>query len=437
MTNIEFKLPEVSDGVTSVDIATIHVKAGDVVTKDQVVMELETEKAVVELPCPQAGRIAKVHVTLGQTVEIGSTLLTIEANNGAAIASAPANSTPTAKTAAPALAVQPVPPTALPTKKTSPAASALGAPVTPGEEVIPAPAGPATRRLARELGVDLHQVQGTGSSGRITPEDVQAYVRGILEGGTAAPLVAGKGSAPALPDFSQFGPIERQPQSKLDKVAATNLSLAWTLIPHVTQHDLFDITDLEEARKRFGETLGKNGPKVTMTAILMKALVPALKAFPHVNASLDSAKGELILKRYYHIGCAVDTPHGLLVPVVRDVDQKSIVQIAADLTDLAGRAREKKLKREEMTGATFTVTNLGGIGGTGFTPIVNWPEVAILGMSRSRTELKRYGGAVVERLLLPVSLSYDHRVINGADGARFVVKLGQLLTDFFTLLAEV
>jgi pyruvate dehydrogenase E2 component (dihydrolipoyllysine-residue acetyltransferase) len=433
---IEFKLPEVSDGVTSVDISTIHVKPGDVVTKDQVVMELETEKAVVELPCPQAGRIAKVHVTPGQTVEIGSTLLTIEAGNGAATASAPATRAPAAKTAAPALAVQPVASAVLPTKNTSPTASALGATVTFGDEVVPAPAGPATRRLARELGVDLHQIQGTGSGGRITPEDVQAYVRSILEGGTAAPVAAGKGSAPALPDFSQFGPIERQPQSKLGKVAATNLSLAWTLIPHVTQHDLFDITDLEEARRRFGETLGKNGPKVTMTAIVMKALIPVLKAFPHVNASLDAAKGELILKRYYHIGCAVDTPNGLLVPVVRDVDKKSIVQIAGELMDLASRARERKLDPKEMQGATFTVTNLGGIGGTAFTPIVNWPEVAILGMSRSRTELKLHGGAVVERLMLPLSLSYDHRVINGADGARFVAKLRSMLNDFFALLAE-
>lgn len=277
---------------------------------------------------------------------------------------------------------------------------------------------------------------GTGPGGRITQEDVQNYVKNILEGRASAPAGGGLIATPPLPDFSQFGPIERQAQNKIAKVSATNLSMAWQTIPHVTQHDLIDITELEEARKRFGETLGKNGPKVTMTAIVMKALIPALKAFPHVNASLDSAKGELVLKQYYNIGCAVDTPIGLLVPVVKNVDQKSIVQIAADLADLAARAREKKLKPDEMSGATFTITNLGGIGGTGFTPIVNWPEVAILGLSRSRTELKLHGGAVVERLLLPLSLSYDHRVINGADGARFVAKLGSLLNDFFALLAE-
>ena len=282
----------------------------------------------------------------------------------------------------------------------------------------------------------MHQVTGTGPGGRITPEDVQNYVKNILEGRASVPAGGGLMATPALPDFSQFGPIERQAQNKIAKVSATNLSLAWPTIPHVTQHDLFDITELEEARKRFGETLGKNGPKVTMTAIVMKALVPALKALPHFNASLDAVNGELILKRYYNIGFAVDTPNGLLVPVVKDVDQKSIVQIAAELAEMAAKARERKLDPKQMQGATFTVTNLGGIGGTAFTPIVNWPEVAILGLSRSRTELKLHGGAVVERLMLPLSLSYDHRVINGADGARFVAKLGSMLNDFFALLAE-
>src|SRR5712691_1325863 len=446
---IEFRLPEVSDGVKTVEIAEIKVKPDDVLTAGQVVMDLETEKAVVELECPHAGKVAKVLVSAGQTVPIGTPLLSIEA--GATSYETPRPSAPTktptaemrAKPAAPAKPTPPVarPPAAQPAEEHLPAAKpakpvAPAPQATTSEERPPAPAGPATRRLARDLGVDLHQVTGTGPGGRITQEDVQNYVKNILEGRTSAPAGGGLMATPALPDFSQFGPIERQAQNKIAKVTATNLSLAWQTMPHVTQHDLFDITELEEARKRFGETLGKNGPKVTMTAIVMKALIPALKALPHFNASLDSAKSELILKRYYNIGCAVDTPNGLLVPVVKDVDQKSIVQIASDLADLAARAREKKLKPDEMTGATFTVTNLGGIGGTAFTPIVNWPEVAILGLSRGRTELKLHGGAVIERLLLPVSLSYDHRVINGADGARFVVKLGQLLSDFFALLAE-
>lgn len=430
---IEFKLPEVSDGVKTVDIAEIKVKAGDVLTAGQVVMDLETEKAVVELECPHTGTVVKVLVSDGQSVPIGTPLLSIEVVNSVV---APSGGTASPSTpAAPTKATTPAPVAqTVATSSPKPDAPPKGGTTNDGRP--PAPAGPATRRLARDLGVDLHQVTGSGPGGRITQEDVQNYVKNILEGRASAPSGGGAIATPPLPDFSQFGPVERQAQNKIAKVSAASLSMSWQTIPHVTQHDLIDITDLEEARKRFGETLGKNGPKVTMTAIVMKALIPALKAFPHVNASLDSAKGELVLKHYYHIGCAVDTPNGLLVPVVKNVDQKSIVQIATDLADLAARAREKKLKPDEMTGATFTVTNLGGIAGTAFTPIVNWPEVAILGLSRSRTELKLHGGAVVERLMLPLSLSYDHRVINGADGARFVAKLGSLLNDFFALLAE-
>lgn len=437
---IEFKLPEVSDGVKTVDVAEIKVKPGDVITVGQVVMDLETEKAVVELECPHAGTVAKVHVSAGQSVAIGSPLLSIEAGAVGQAASLPTAAPPTA--AAPeksataitvsAPAVQTAKHSTTPARTLNPQPSTLNSP----SDRPPAPAGPATRRLARDLGVDLHQVTGTGPGERITQEDVQNYVKNILEGRASAPGGGAGIAIPSLPDFTQFGPIDRQPQNKLGKVAAANLLLSWQTIPHVTQHDLIDITDLEAARKRFGDELGKNKPKVTMTAIVMKALIPVLKAFPHVNASYDAAKGEIIDKQYYHLGCAVDTPNGLLVPVVRDCDKKTIVQIAGELMDLATRARDRKLKPDEMTGATFTVTNLGGIGGTAFTPIVNWPEVAILGLSRSRTELKLHGGAIVERLMLPLSLSYDHRVINGADGARFVAKLGSMLNDFFALLAE-
>ncbi len=434
---IEFKLPEVSDGVKSVDIAEIKVKAGDVIVKGQVVMDLETEKAVVELECPHAGTVAKVFVSAGQSVPIGTPLLSIEASSslvppsgGTAVPPAAAShATVAVSTSKPAASAQVATSNAPLKGRTTSGGNTNG-------DRPPAPAGPATRRLARDLGVDLHQVSGSGPGGRITQEDVQNYVKNILEGRSSAPGGSGV-VTPNLPDFSQFGPIDRQPQNKLGKVAAANLSLSWQTIPHVTQHDLFDITDLEAARRRFGEELGKNKPKVTMTAIVMKALIPVLKAFPHVNASYDAAKGEIIYKQYYNIGCAVDTPNGLLVPVVRDCDKKTIVQIAGELMDLANRARDRKLKPDEMSGATFTVTNLGGIGGTGLTPIVNWPEVAILGMSRSRIELKLHGGAVIERLMLPLSLSYDHRIINGADGARFVAKLGSTLNDFFALLAEV
>ena len=435
---IEFKLPEVSDGVKTVDIAEIKVKAGDVITAGQVVMDLETEKAVVELECPHAGTVAKVLVSAGQSVPIGAPLLSIEAGATAVAPTAAPQAAAPAKQAAAIPVAQPIAaqPIAVQPAVIQKAAATPAPQVTASDDRPPAPAGPATRRLARDLGVNLHQVIGNGPGGRITQEDVQNFVKNILEGRASAPSGGGGIATPALPDFSQFGPIERQPQNKLGKVAAANLTVSWQTIPHVTQHDLIDITDLEAARKRFGDELGKNKPKVTMTAIVMKALIPVLKAFPHVNASYDAAKGEIIYKQYYHLGCAVDTPNGLLVPVVRDVDKKSIVQIAGELMDMATRARDRKLKPDEMSGATFTITNLGGIGGTAFTPIVNWPEVAILGLSRSRTELKLHGGAVVERLLLPLSLSYDHRVINGADGARFVAKLGSMLNDFFALLAE-
>jgi pyruvate dehydrogenase E2 component (dihydrolipoamide acetyltransferase) len=306
------------------------------------------------------------------------------------------------------------------------------------------PAAPSTRRLARQLGVDLRNVRGTGRGGRITQPDVQAYVRDRLNlpargeshvGGPVA--MAGSIAPPPLPDFSKFGLIEREKMNKIARTAAENLTVSWNVIPHVTQHDRVDITDLEAARKRFSQGLGKNGPKVTMTAIIMKALAKCLQAYPKFNSSLDPETTEIVYKKYYNIGCAVDTPNGLLVPVVKDCDQKSILEIAAAITDLAEKARDRKLPVESMQGATCTVTNLGGIGGVAFTPIVNYPEVCILGMSRGQTELKLIDGKVEERLMLPLSLSYDHRVINGADAARFVATLCNLLADPFQLLTAV
>ncbi|HVJ67082.1 MAG TPA: 2-oxo acid dehydrogenase subunit E2, partial [Caulifigura sp.] len=307
------------------------------------------------------------------------------------------------------------------------------------------PAAPSTRRLARELGVDLHDISGSGPGGRITTEDVQGYVRNRLKGlsvpGAGKPQalapMAGSIAPPPLPDFSRFGPVERQALSKIGRVAAENLTVSWNVIPHVTQHDLADITDLEAARKRFAAGLGKNGPKITMTAIVMKALATCLQAFPKFNSSLDPITSEIVFKKYYNIGCAVDTEHGLVVPSVKDCDSKSILQIAADLGSLAEKARDRKLPIDAMQGATCTVTNLGGIGGIGFTPIVNYPEVCILGMSRSQTQLKLTDGKVEERMMMPLSLSYDHRVINGADAARFLVALCNMLSDPFSLLTTI
>lgn len=416
---IEFKADNLGDGVKSGDVASIMVAAGDTIEAGQVVMEVETDKAVLAIDCPHAGTVTQVLVKKGQTIKPGAPLLSIEPS-GAAAASKNGGAKASAAAAAPA------PKAAAPTE-TAVATSRAPLPESNGRG-IPVPAGPATRRLARELGLNLSNITGTGSGGRITLEDVARAAAG--SGG-------GRGVVePPLPDFSQYGAVDRQAYTKLQKTVATNLSLAWQVIPHVTQHDLADITETEAARKRFVETAPKGSPKVTMTALALKAIVACLKEFPHFNSSYDSAKAELVLKRYYHIGVAVDTPNGLVVPVIRNVDQKTVVQLAAELTELAGKARDRKLQLSEMQGGTFTITNLGGIGGTAFTPIVNYPEVAILGMSRSQKQLQLVDGEISERLMLPLSLSYDHRVVNGADAARFTVKLANLLSDAFRLLIE-
>lgn len=441
----EFTIPAVSEGVKTVDIATILVNVGDVITAGTRVAEVETDKAATDLEADFGGKVVKIHAKPGDTLPIGAPLLTIEEGSGAAAPAAPAPAPAPAKAAAaPATTptAQPVAAAPVATPTSAPAAKAVVASSSDANRA-PAPAGPATRRLARELGVDLYQVVGSAAGGRITQDDVKSFVKGQLSGGSvpvAAPIASGSGGGyapPPLPDFSKFGPTDRQALNKIAKVSAANLSMCWNVIPHVTQHDLVDITDLEAARKRHGDGASKSGePKITMTAIAMKAVSIALKEFPKFNSSLDPQTNELVLKRYYNLGCAVDTPNGLLVPVIKNADQKSVSQIAAELGDIAARARDNKLKLDEMQGATFTITNLGGIGGTAFTPIVNYPEVAILGMSRSRTELRLNGGQVEERLLLPLSLSYDHRVVNGADAARFIVRLSQLLSDFFHLVAH-
>jgi len=424
----EFRLPEVSEGVTKVDVASVAVKVGDTIAKGAVVCEVETDKAVAEIPSPVAGKVTAVHVTAGSSMKIGDLLLTIEAVGSTAAA-------PAAPAAAPA-AQAPVTPAAPPIA--APAAPAAAPAASTGSDAgPPAPAGPATRRLARKLGVNLRQVKGSAAGGRITIEDIEAFVRermtqpAVPAAAAAAPGFGIVQAAP-LPDFSRFGPVEKQPMNKIFRTAASNLHAAWVTIPHVTQHDLADITELETARRKYVKA-NPNAPKITMTAIIIKAVVQALKAFPNFNSSVDMASGELVIKQYYHIGVAVDTPNGLVVPVIRNCDQKNILQVAAELAEIAGRARDRKLKAEDMQGGTFTITNLGGIGGTAFTPIVNYPEVAILGMSRTLNHLILENGQLAERQMLPLSLSYDHRAINGADAARFIVKLSGSLTNFLEL----
>lgn len=472
--SIEFKLPAVGENINEAEIGALKVAVGDVISAGQVVMEIETDKAVFELPCPDAGKIANIHVKPGDKVETGATLLTIEESAGAAKGESPqqaesekkvadkkgtekkepqlapsgkaATDRPKEKPASKAESAPAAEQKAASPAKQAPAPSAKPASAKDAAEAAaeeekgePAPAGPATRRLARELGVDLYKVHGTGPGGRITSEDVQAYVRDRLAALEPATPAASGVAIPPLPDFSQFGPVERQALNKVMRTGAANVSLAWNVIPHVTQHELADVTELEAARKRYSQSSAakEGGPKITMTVLTMKAVVSALKAFPKFNASYDAASREVVVKHYYNIGIAVDTEQGLLVPVIHSADTKSVLQLAGELTEMAQKGRDRKLAPADMQGGTFTITNLGGIGGTCFTPIVNYPEVAILGMSRTSLQQVVVNGAPEIRLLLPLSLSYDHRVINGADAARFIVKLAGLLSDPFQLMSEV
>lgn len=426
----EVFLPELGENLQGGDVLDIKVKPGDQVTAGQTLLEVEAEKSTVEVPAPIAGRIARLLVEKGQSIKVGQALLQIDGADGnapPATKEAPATKLSRESTerankhgldpieAAPSTKPQPV----------RPVPDAL-AQTSKGSTVA---AGPATRRLARELGVDLSRVRGTAQGGRVTQEDVKAHVR------DSAPAAITRGSAltPALPDFARWGAIERQPMDGVRRKTAEHMSVAWSQIPHVTHHDLADITDLDRLRKQHE---GK-GPKLTVTAFALKAAAVALREFPQFNASVDMAGGQLVFKHYYSIGVAVDTDRGLLVPVIRDVDRKSIKVLAQELAEAAERAREKKVSMEDMRGGTFTITNLGGIGGTSFSPIVNWPEVAILGLSRGRPQPVIRDGQVVPRLLLPLSLSYDHRVIDGAAAARFTRRLADLLENPLLMLLNV
>ena len=427
----EIKLQALKENVDSVEVNAVKVAVGDVVARDQPLLEVQADKAALDVPSPMAGRVTQINVKPGDQIKIGQTYCLIEpASGNGEKKPAPAKAAP--EPARPA--AKPAPAAAPPSRLPEPAAPRPAAPVAERPAPAPVPqgaepyAGPAVRRLARQLGVDLHQVSGSGLKGRIVEDDVKAFVRQTMTG--SVPMAAPVAGAPALPRFEEWGPVERQPLSAVRKLTARQMSLAWNLIPHVTQHDLADVTDLEAFRKEQADS----GPKLTVTAFALKAVAILLREFPDFNASLDSAAGQLVLKRYVHIGVAVDTPTGLLVPVLRDVDKKPIVQLAEELNAIAARARDKKLDVSELKGGTFTITNLGGIGGTAFTPIVNWPEVAILGLSRGKLTPVLHDGQVVPRLLLPLSLSYDHRIIDGAAAARFTRRVAEMLENPWLML---
>ncbi|CAN5813737.1 dihydrolipoyllysine-residue acetyltransferase [soil metagenome] len=491
---IEFKIPELGENITAGDVVRILVKTGDSLAKDQPVLELETDKATIEVPSDVEGTVKELKVKQGDKVKVGQVVLTLgegaekpadkggksgkaagEADEAAEAEDAVEAEGDTGKAKEADTAKPKEQPAAAaeeggmsqkasadpePTEGGSQRAradrgegeaeppegqDASEAPRQKRGEVVDinrgarqaappatgdpeaaagptAPAAPSVRRLARELGVDIGQVTGSGDAGRISVEDLQTYVKGVMSGASSlAGAVSGGGAAPSpLPDFSKWGEVERKPMSNIRRKTAEHLSHAWTAIPHVTQHDKADITALEALRKQYGPEAEKAGGKLTMTAIALKIVASALKKFPQFNASIDPGRNEIVYKKSIHVGVAADTERGLLVPVIRDVDRKGILELSAELAKASEKARGSKLSLDEMQGGGMTVTNLGGIGGTSFTPIVNWPEVAILGISRSTQEPAWDGSSFQPRLMLPLSLSYDHRVIDGADAARFL-----------------
>lgn len=416
-------------GTTSdVSVIEVLVKPGDHIEKDTSIATLESEKASMEVPSPLAGEVKAVHIKVGDQVTQGSLILTLETSDTkAATATSEATSQATPETAKPAKPVEIV---SAPKIASKPQEDAIVSTTTPSS--VSVHAGPAVRRFARELGVDLSMITGSGPKQRIVISDVQSYVKNVLQNKT----ITGNFAVPAAPmiDFAKFGTIETKPLSKIKRLTGINVHRSWVTVPHVTQFDEADITELEQFRQAHKEEAEKLGFKLTPLVILMKAVVAALKRFPTFNASLDANGENIILKHYFHIGVAVDTPNGLVVPVIRDVDQKGLFQLADELAKISQKAREKGLTPAEMQGGCLTISSLGGIGGTAFTPIVNAPEVAILGVSKSLMKPVYQNGQFVPRLMLPLSLSYDHRVIDGAEGARFTSYLCKILADVRQLL---
>jgi pyruvate dehydrogenase E2 component (dihydrolipoamide acetyltransferase) len=431
MASTTINLPELGEGVDSVDVVAVLVAVGDTIEVDQGLIEVETEKASVEVPATTAGTITELHIKVGDVLGENAPLVTLET------AESEADAPPEEIASEPVPVPEPEPEPEIAEGKPGKGEKehGRGKEGIPNSEFLipnstrapagsPIPAAPTVRRFAREVGVGLTTVTGSGPGGRISIDDVKAEANRRLSGGSAA---GGPAMALELPDLERFGPVHREPMTKVRKLIAENLSRAWVTIPHVTNHEVADITDLEQFRKAYKERVAAAGGKLTMTALLVKIVATALKAHPVLNAAVDMARQEIVFRYSINIGVAVDTERGLLVPVVRDADTKNLTEISVALDDLANRARSKRLKPDEMQGGTFSISNLGGIGGTGFTPIINWPEVAILGVSRGRIEPQWHEGSFRPRLMMPLSLSYDHRLVDGADAARFLAKLKDAL----------
>ncbi len=422
MPTTDFKLPGLGENITSGVVTKIMVKVGDTVKKDQMVIELETDKAVLEVPSPMEGVIKEILLKVGQSAKVGQVVMRLE-EGATTTATPPTVATPQKPKEEEKKETPSAPPASLKTEiptQTAPVEKEFPLPDYEPSLAKDVPAAPSVRRFAREIGIEISQVPGSGPKSRISIDDVKAFAKAINTGATGRPSSDSHVLQPPLPDFTKWGGVERQAMSMVRKKTAEHLSLAWSMIPHVTQFDKADVTELEKLRKRFAKKAESKGGKLTITAFLLKVLAGALKVFPQFNASVDMPRNEIIYKKYFHIGVAVDTDRGLIVPVIRDVDKKGIFDLAVELAQMAEKARNRKTTIEEMQGSSFTLTNLGGVGGTAFTPIINWPDVAILGVSRANLEPIYIEGQLVPRLLLPLSLSYDHRLIDGADGARFL-----------------
>ena len=439
----DFVIPELGENVAGGDVVRLLVKAGDALKKDQPVLELETDKATIEVPSNVGGVVKDVKVKTGDKVKVGQLVLTVDESASAA-APAPAAAATADK---PAPAAAPVDkPAAAPVDGTPNAPPSKVVDISRGAAPRPAPtpaappasnaaaqvpAAPSTRRYARELGVDITDVDGSGPGGRVSMDDVKGHARSIITSGGG-----GRVASQPLPDFSQWGEVDVQPMRNIRRITAERMASTWATVPHVTQCDKADITELEKLRQKYAKKVEAAGGKLTITAIALKVIAAALKTFPQFNSSIDVRNDAIVMKKYVHVGVAVDTDRGLLVPVIRDVDRKNIVQLSVELAEFAAKTKSGKLSPAEMQGGSFTISNLGGIGGTYFTPIINAPEVAILGMSRSVTEPVWTGESFEPRLMMPLSLSYDHRVIDGADGIRFLRWVCEAFEQPFLLSLE-
>jgi pyruvate dehydrogenase E2 component (dihydrolipoamide acetyltransferase) len=435
------RVPELGEGVDTVDVVAVLIEVGDVVALDQPVIEVETEKASVEVPSTIEGLITEIHVQVGDSLRTGAPIISVD-GVGPAPDAAPEVETAEGdqlEEADQVVDAEPVekdvsdPETDVDAHPTAPVSLHTESKADHAQLRSLVPAAPSVRRFAREVGVDIADVSGSGAGGRITIDDVKTFANRLLSQVADSPL---RTPSPDLPDFEIWGAVRREAMTKIRQVTASNLARAWVTVPQVTNHDLADITELEELRTEYRVRVEDAGGRLTLTAIMVKVVASALKVFPRLNASIDIAAKEIVFKNYVHVAVAVDTDRGLLVPVIRNADLKNITEIAVELHDLAARARDRKLKLDEMQGASFSISNLGGIGGTGFSPIVNWPEVAILGVSRGRVEPVWSDGEFRPRLMLPLSLSYDHRLVDGADAARFLRWVAEALEQPLLLALE-